>query len=211
MQKSKTNLQYKIILFLLLFSSCIRLLLPNVTNIKENQTSFYGEIKEIKQINKGYSFVLKEKKSKENIQCTYLKQDLNLEIGDIVYIEGSLNHPDDATLPHTFSYKKYLKNKQIHYLLSVKTINLLRKTNNPLLLFKKMIIEKSKTLKSHSYIEAFILGNDKEIENLQRTSYQHNGLSHLLAISGSHFHFLELFFIFILTKLKIKEKKHASI
>lgn len=67
----------------------------------------------------------------------------------------------------------------------------------------KNILNKKAT---HPYMQAFLLGNDEKIEEEVRLSYQENGISHLLAISGMQFYLIANTILRILKKIKVHKK-----
>ena len=112
--KLKNLLQYKYIALLLLI---ILLSIIRCNNFKsiynKNDTIFYGEIEEYQIKDTYVTFIVK---GKEKLKCNYyLKNNNNIKLnyGDKLYLKGTLKPPNNNTIPNTFNYKKYLKNKKI--------------------------------------------------------------------------------------------------
>ena len=90
--------------------------------------------------------------------------------------------------------------------MTAENIEIKSKKINLLYQLKNNIIKHIQKYKSKEYLNAFILGNNKDIDSEIITSYQTNGISHLLAISGMHITLLSSIFLFIFNHLS-KYKK----
>ena len=72
---------------------------------------------------------------------------------------------------------------------------------------KNIILKRINNIKESSpYVKAFIIGDTYDIENDILSSYQQNGVNHLLAISGSHFTILSGIILYLLNNIS-KNKK----
>lgn len=201
MQRLKIILQSNI-LYVLLFVICFLYVLFLTKIIKyqsiyENKTvSISGIITNLSRKNGNVSFEIKEK---ERIKVNYYKEDGILKEGMYVTVEGELKDPKNNTISNAFNYKKYLYNKRIYKILTLKNYHIDR---NEKILFKvknklKMIMDKDE--KSAVYLRLFITGNKDALESDLYELYKSNGIAHLLAISGMHISL----FILILKKLSI--------
>ena len=206
MKKSNLTLLYNIVIILLLGTITFRLLFPNNTKLNKEESSLVGTIINLTPEDYGSVFILQEQTTKELVMCFFYDANIDLEIGNIIKINGNLEDPPQNTLPHNFSYKEYLNHNNIFFLFKVKSIEIIGISNNILYKIRNKVHKKIAPLKSKDYLEAFILGKNDLINQENKKAYRQNGLSHLLAISGSHFHFLEMILIFFLSKFKINEK-----
>lgn len=145
-------------------------------------------------------------KNKEKVLVYYYLKDLTiynqLELGDTVKITGKFISPKENTTKNLFNYKKYLYNKNIFYQVQASKLTLIKKNDNIFYKLKQSIKNKAS---SSPYLSAFILGDKSYLSQKVLTSYQENGISHLLAISGMHISLLSSILLKILQKLKVKE------
>lgn len=147
------------------------------------------------------NFILK---GKEKLLVNY--KDFKCDIGIKVKITGTLTKPEKNTIFNAFNYQKYLLSQKINYIVKASKITITNK-NKPLQYKIKSNIENHiKKYKSYNYLNAFILGNNKEIDENTMKSYQDNGINHLFAISGMHITILSTIILFILNKIS-KNKK----
>lgn len=212
MKKLKITLLFKIIIILSLIT-CIRVIY-SLNNVKSkynlNITNIEGIIQKIK-IN-GNKLSL-EIKSKENIIVNYKietfeeKEQIENEykIGDKVIIKGLIKTPNSNTNFNLFNYRNYLLSKKIYYLFDAEEIKIIH-SNNIIYNIKNSIINKIDKL-DNSYLKAFILGDTSDIDENVNTSYQTNGINHLLAISGMHISLLAGTLYKLLKKIIKKEYK----
>ena len=99
-----------------------------------------------------------------------------------------------------FNYKNYLLSKNIKITFKAEKIEIIKNNKQ----FKYKIINKLNkkidNYKSKKYMQSLILGNNIIDEEIKE-SYQKNGISHLLAISGMHILILSGTLLFILNKI----------
>ena len=91
--------------------------------------------------------------------------------------------------------------------------NMTKISNNKNIIYtiKNLIINHISKYKSKSYLYTFILGDKNNIDKDIIKTYQSNGTSHLLAISGMHVSLLGFLIIFILKRLKVSNNKSLVI
>ena len=126
-------------------------------------------------------------------------------INDLISINGSLIVPSNNTIPNTFNYNKYLKYRNIDFILNIDNFNLKEKNKNIFYLVKNKIYRRIETIDSNSYLYAFILGESSYIEDDIYNNYKVNGITHLFALSGLHISIFSSILMFILNKIKCNE------
>ena len=132
-------------------------------------------------------------------ELTYLKE--NIGIGKTITVNGSLNRPLNNTIPNTFNYKKYLYNNKIYYLFDAHSYSI-KNDNNLLEKAKDYLIKRAYNSKNSEYLLVLVLGDKALISSDEYNTYQNNGTSHLLAVSGSHITVILLVLSFFLKKSK---------
>ena len=197
MNQLKITLQSKYFL-LLLFSLTIILIIVktkviiyhSIYNINDNK--FVGIVD---KINKNTITL----KSKENLIIQ--TDEFPYQLGDKIEVIGKLNVPKKNTIPNTFNYQEYLYNQKIFYTLNPSSIKLISKNNNIIYKIKTYLENYFNNFKSKDILNTLLLGNLSILDNNIYNSYQENGISHLLSISGIHISFI----ILILSKIKKKK------
>lgn len=202
MTKSKITLLFSILL-------TIYALICLIININKTPHSIYKEgTYTIKGIVK--KCITKEDKttitlsSKENI----LINDYNASkchLGSMVKATGKLQKPNNNTVFNTFNYRRYLYSQHINYIMTVDKITFLPSKPSILYSAQNAIRDHIKNYQTKNYLETFILGDKSDIDAEVMNSYQNNGISHLLSISGMHISLLSLIILFALNK--ISERK----
>lgn len=182
-----------ILLFSLIFITYIRVK-NNIytTHLEQNQTKIDGVIIDIKDYDNRKTYIVKciEKVLVNCYECEY-----DLQVGDKVIIEGTLKLPRENSNFNLFNYKKYLMSKKIYWTMESNKIEVVGKSNNILYFLKNWVRNR---LGNNKYLNAFIIGNNIYIEEDIEESYQKNGITHLLALSGSQVTLLSsIIFFFI--------------
>ena len=138
-------------------------------------------------------------KAKENFNKTY-------SIGDILFVEGTLEIPKNNTVPNTFNYKKYLKYKKINYILKIDSLKKYSSNKNIFLKIKNYLYKRISNIKYNDYLYAFILGKSSYLGEEEYENYKINGVTHLFALSGLHVSMFSLILLKLLKRLKFNEK-----
>lgn len=198
-------LYYEIFLIAILYGIFVISFIPN-KSIYSKITNFEGIITEIVISDKKINLKVK---NKETIIANYYNDDIDFnkyKLGDKVLIECEELIITNNTVPNTFNYKKYLANKDIHHIVEIKKISLTKKNKNIFYKIKNYFLKRNNKIgKSCQYVKAFVFGAKNEISVDVNSSYRSNGISHLLAISGSHIVLFVAVLSFLLKKLHVKE------
>lgn len=202
------NYPYYLFLIIVILISIPRLIIPKTSAYNENTKTISGKVTSYTYSNNSLEITIKEKE--KIIVYYYLKNEnkIDIKLGDTIKVNGELQKPKSNTTKNLFNYKKYLYNKKIFYLLNATDITILKSTKNPYYKLKQLVLEKTE---KSPYLKAFILGDKSQIKQDVIKSYQENGISHLLAISGMHITLLSSIILKLLKKIKIKEIKGYTI
>lgn len=201
------NYPYYLLLLITIIISIPRLVLPKESIYSTTSTSCTGIV--TSYIYKANTLKLTIKNKEQLIIYYYLTDADNIDItlGDKIKVTGEFTKPTSNTTKYLFNYQKYLYNKNIFYIVNAPTITKLSSTKNIYYKLKQKVLE----LTANSpYLKAFILGDKSSISQSVTKSYQENGISHLLAISGMHITLLSSIILKILKKLKVSETKRYT-
>ena len=200
MKNLRIILLYKIILLTLIVTLGITLYRINIkSEINIKQINIIGQIINKKILENETEL---EIQGKEKI---LVKTKENYNLGDIIEIKGQIELPNNNTIPNLFNYKKYLKSKKINMIIKPYSIKLIKQNNNLKYKIKENLINYINRFKTKQYLKTFILGDNSELEETIKTSYQINGISHLFAVSGMHLSLFSSTLLFILKKINKNE------
>lgn len=208
MKKLKTILQSNIITIFIFLITVFYILfyLNNKLESKytKNENIITGYIYECDR--KEDKIVLKVK-GKENILVNYY-DDFKCELGSYIKAYGEIKKPEKNTNFYLFNYQNYLLTKKINYIFKADKIEKIN-TKIPFIYQIKNYLNKHiENYKSKPYLEALVLGKDDNIKENVIESYQTNGISHLLAISGAQITLFSCGLLFILSKLFSKNTSY---
>ena len=145
-------------------------------NMMENKLSLDLECKE--KVKGTYYF--KDDTEKENFVKKY-------KIGSIIEINGSLNLIENLKAPNVFDYKMYAKTKGMFYHLKLESFKYLSENNYYVYKLKNIILEKTKSYKSNSYLKYFFLKDKSSIDESALYRYKSLGIMQVLSLSSSFF------------------------
>lgn len=112
-----------------------------------------------------------------------------VEFGDTIKVKGTIKVPEKLD---NFDYRGYLAKDQISVIMSYPSIEIVKIENSFLSKvydFKKKLGERIRDNLSPQLspiLEAMILGNDQKMDKDLKNKLSVSGLSHVIAISGSH-------------------------
>lgn len=161
-------------------------------------------------------------KYKNDLLLVKLKNE-NLEVGDIVFINGKYEMGDKARNYKGFNYRNYLKGNNLQGIVNcdlVKKVKNIKYSRLKIALYKfsynirtyfRDIVAKNNEEKYLGFIQAIILGNKKNMDNKTIEMFNNAGLAHILAISGMHVSYVITFIYLILRKINKTSKVLISI
>ena len=201
MKKLKTKLLLSIIIILTLLF-IFQISQNKISKYNKKTNVIYGTVIECNNNKNKTTLIVKEK---EKILVNYYNK-YNCKLGEKIEIKGKIKRPRNNTVFYQFNYKKFLLSKKIYYIF---TANKITKINNKINLkykIKNTIINHINKYKSKDYLKTFIIGNNQNLDNKIKNSYQKTGIIHLLSLSGMHITIITTYILKILNKYIKKEK-----
>ena len=193
----------KVILFTIFIVALLRIVLMFVLDNNmyyENEKSIIGKITYIKKEEDKTTIDVKEK---QKYRIT-IYESVDFKYGDKVKVTGLFNTPSDNTVFNLFNYRKYLLSKNIKEMCTDCEVKRVRKTKNIFYIIKNKIVEHVDNYKSKNYLKAFEIGDTSLISDDAKDAYSNVGISHLLAISGTHVSVFLVIINFLFKKSKLK-------
>jgi len=126
-------------------------------------------------------------KAKDTIIYLPIENESTVAFGSNIILKGEYTNIATNTNFNLFNYKNYLRGQGIKYQFLASEVLSSTKTKNPFFIIKnKLYKHLEKTPQSKPYLMAFIFGKKDLLNEEVLASYQKNGVSHLLVISGTH-------------------------
>ena len=201
MKKLKIISQFNIIVFAIILITILyvifNILNPPSSKYSKEETKITGIIYECKKTDEKTTIKIK---GKENILINYY-DNFNCRLGQKIIAKGEIKKPQKNTNFYLFNYKNYLLSQKINYIFQANKIEVINK-NIPLKYQVKNALNKHiENYQSKPYLNALVLGNDDEINEDIQNSYQTNGITHLLAISGAQITLFSSILLFLFNKI----------
>ena len=194
LKKSKIILLYSIIILSITFFIKFNRNITNKYSIKEKEVK--GTITECIAEKKITKIIIE---NKEKILINY-NQKYKCELGTKIKATGSIQRQKNNTVFNQFNYKNYLLSKNIKLIFQANKITKIKPNTNILYKIKNKLYNHINKYKSKDYLKAFIIGDQTNIDENIKKSYRENGISHLLAISGTQIAILMTIITFFLKK-----------
>ena len=208
MKKLKIISQFNIIVFAIILITILyvifNILNPPSSKYSKEETKITGIIYECKKTDEKTTIKIK---GKENILINYY-DNFNCRLGQKIIAKGEIKKPQKNTNFYLFNYKNYLLSQKINYIFQANKIEVINK-NIPLKYQVKNALNKHiENYQSKPYLNALVLGNDDEINENIQNSYQTNGITHLLAISGAQITLFSSILLFLFNKIFSKNTSY---
>lgn len=167
------------------------------SQIEETDYKYIVRVK----LNKNIKLILQIKKDEEELK--------KLDYGNKIIFIGKYEEPTDRRNYKGFSYKDYLKTKEIYGIVKAdgeiqviksKNVNLLLLVINNISEKIKQNLEKILPEETLGLAEGILLGDSAELEEELKERFRDCNLSHMLAVSGMHLSYLILCLNFALNK-----------
>lgn len=161
---------------------------------------------------KNYSneYIIKIKKwsfKYENIKfILYTDKTINLEYGDIIFVDGILSNVQENTNYKGFNYNRYLRQLNIYGVCNANNISYLKNNNSILKLINDLRTECKNKINNNfekdisSFLNGILLGDMSYISDEMKNDFKTSNLSHILAISGMHVNYVIVFINYIFEK-----------
>lgn len=178
---------------------------PPKSKYSIDETEITGTIYECQ--NKEDKTVLKIK-GRENLLINYYSN-FNCRLGLKIKAIGEMKEPSHNTNFYLFDYKKYLLSQKINYTFTATNLQIINTTIPIHYQIKNYLNNHIQNYKSKAYLNALVLGDDDEISEEVESSYQTNGITHLLAISGAQITLFATVLLFLFNKIFSKNVSYT--
>ena len=180
---------------------------PPKSKYSKEETQISGIVYDCQ--NKENKTVLKIK-GKENILINYYNN-FKCKLGIKIKAQGEIKKPKHNTNFYLFDYQNYLKSNKINYTFTASNINVINEKISLPYKIKNYLNNHIQNYKSKAYLKALVLGDAEDINENIQTSYQTNGITHLLAISGAQVTLFVSVLLFIFNKAFSKNVSYTLI
>lgn len=206
MKRLKILYHYKIIVFFFFIVSLIHCYVyiqkDFIKTIDSKNIKVQGKVLELTKYDDKTTLIIKN----THKYLINIYEVINVDIGDDVLIEGIVKEPSTNRTFNLFNYKLFLKTKKIDQIIVASKVTLINKNTNFIYKIKQNLIKYIDSKENKNYLYAFIIGKTNYIEEHINESFRINGISHLLAVSGSHITFIAIIVLNLLKKFNNKFK-----
>lgn len=179
----------------------------NVESKNENSVTYKVKINKLNNISRfnGTNILVKIK----------INNKINLNLGDIIQIDGAINKPEVQRNYKGFDYKRYLNSKNIYTVVNANIVNIVKENNKlNILHIKNQIINRVESIlieNNSSICLALVIGYKINISDEINEYFEASNLLHLLAISGMHVTYISMIISNILRKFTKRKSRILTI
>ena len=177
--------------------------------IAEKKPKEYKDLYKVKVIN--------SKNSARNGTKLYIRvnKQANIEVGDMLLINGTYVEPEVARNERGFNYKEYLKTLEIYGTVEINHYKVIKKGRiNKLILYtarlkeilKSNISKVIKKEENKNLLIAMILGDTEDLSEELKTDFLNSNLYHILSVSGGQVSNIIIGITILFRLLKIHKK-----
>lgn len=177
--------------------------------IAEKEPKEYKDLYKVKIVN--------SKNSARNGTKLYIKvnKKANIEVGDMLLINGTYLEPDVARNERGFNYKEYLKTLEIYGTVEINHYKVIKKGRiNKLILYtarlkeilKSNISKVIKKAENKNLLIAMILGDTEDLSEELKTDFLNSNLYHIFSVSGGQVSNIIIGITILFRLLKIHKK-----
>ncbi len=181
-----------------------------VSNFGLDTKMVTGTITNCKTKTNGYQLTVNDTLVMEKILVNYYEE-FECRVGLKIKAIGEIKEPSSRTIFNLFDYQKYLLSQKINYTFTADKIMILGEDDSIFYQLKNSLQDHINSYQSKDYLNSFVLGNSDFVSEEAMNSYQVNGISHLLAISGLNITIIAGIILFILNKVNKREKINYTI
>ena len=134
-------------------------------------------------------YIVKYKNSKFLL---YTEKSLELQYGDIIYVQGTVQEAYSSRNFKLFDYARYLRQNKIYGVLDVENIEKVGQEKDIFYYLEnfKMGLKQNLSMtfdkEQSGFLSGLLIGDKTEITEETATDFRNSSLSHILAISGMH-------------------------
>lgn len=161
--------------------------------------------------------IVNSKNSARNGTKLYIRvnKKANIEVGDMLLINGTYLEPDVARNERGFNYKEYLKTLEIYGTVEINHYKVIKKGRiNKLILYtarlkeilKSNISKVIKKAENKNLLIAMILGDTEDLSEELKTDFLNSNLYHILSVSGGQVSNIIIGITILFRLLKIHKK-----
>ena len=181
----------------------------NCIVIAEKEPKEYKDLYKVKIVN--------SKNSARNGTKLYIRvnKKANIEVGDMLLINGTYLEPDVARNERGFNYKEYLKTLEIYGTVEINHYKVIKKGRiNKLILYtarlkeilKSNISKVIKKAENKNLLISMILGETEDLSEELKTDFLNSNLYHILSVSGGQVSNIIIGITILFRLLKIHKK-----